>query len=738
MQIPLLILTFFPLAPSAPADAWPAFRGVGNGISNASNLPVDWSEDKGVAWTAEIDGYGQSSPVVWGGRVFVTSVIGDSKEKSAVTCYDLNDGRQLWKKEFASPRPERINGYISVAAPTPAVDKERIYAFFETGLLAAFDHNGKIYWQRVLTDDYGPFLGNHGLGSSIALTDDAVVALVAHDGPSYLLAVDKQSGKTLWKSNRPQSVAWSSPIVDAQSNPAQVIVSANGTCEAVDAATGEQLWIVDGLEGNTVPSATLAGKRVLVGSSDLNSNLAIRRGGRGNVSDSHIAWRSGDATATFSSPLVYGGHVYLVNRAGVAFCLNQNTGETLWTHRIGASCWASPLGAEGRVYFFDKNGETTVVAAGAKLKVVAENSLPTQSRVYGVAAVDGTFVIRTGSQVTKIAASETTNNATKKNKKSRMNNETNRDNSADSEQHFPSLPKAITSFGAARLGDKLFVHGGHFGTPHHYSMAGQSSKLLRIDLDSPDSGWKSIASGPKLQGHALVAHGGKLYRVGGFSARNKEEEDQDLWSVDDFARFDPTDGEWESLPPMPVPRSSFDAIVSDNTLYVAGGWAMRGASEEANWHDSAYAIDLSKEPLEWRELAKQPFKRRAVSLAALDGKIYVIGGMQPNGKTTTATAIFDPAKNKWLEGPPLPGEGMEGFGTAACTLGRTLYVSTISGKLLRLADDGQSWKPERDLHDARFFHRMVPIDDSRLIMLGGANMETGKFSRVEIVKTSGD
>ena len=163
-----------------PVDVWPAFRGAGSSTSLAENLPLKWSERDGVAWTTKLPGAGQSSPVIWRDRVFVTTAVGGNKETSSVVCVVLSSGRVLWRKDFESSQPAKVNGYISQAAPTPAVDAQRIYAFFETGNLVALDHDGRVTWQRSLTDDYGKFLGNHGLGSSIVLTDDAVIVLVDH------------------------------------------------------------------------------------------------------------------------------------------------------------------------------------------------------------------------------------------------------------------------------------------------------------------------------------------------------------------------------------------------------------------------------------------------------------------------------------------------------------------------------------------------------------------------------
>ena len=296
---------------------------------------------------------------------------------------------------------------------------------------------------------------------------------------------------------------------------------------------------------------------------------------------------------------------------------------------------------------------------------------------------------------------------------------------------LPDLPRAITSFGAARLDDAAYVYGGHFGKAHHYYNEGQSGDLLRVDLTKP-AGWEVVGSGPRLQGLALVAHDGRLYRVGGFEARNTQEQEQNLWSVADFACFEPQDREWRDLPPMPEPRSSFDAAVIGSRLYVVGGWSMQG-DRDALWHGTALAIDLSAEPHVWKPIPNPPFKRRALALGEAAGRLCAIGGMQPDGKVSPRTAIFDPASGAWSPGPEISGGEMEGFGAACCALEGRLYVSTSSGQLLRLSDDAKSWERVGKLRHGRFFHRMLPISAGRLMAIGGANMSRGKFSDVELL-----
>lgn len=297
----------------------------------------------------------------------------------------------------------------------------------------------------------------------------------------------------------------------------------------------------------------------------------------------------------------------------------------------------------------------------------------------------------------------------------------------------PDLPRGVTSFGAAILGTDLYVYGGHFGTPHHYSSEGQSNELWKISLTDPNAAWQTIATGPKLTGLAMVAYDGKLYRLGGFTAKNAEKDAQELVSQGSFASFDPASGKWTDLPPLPEPRSSHDAAVLDGKLYVVGGWNMAG-SGDTTWHKTAWVCDLTKPELTWSEIAAPPFLRRALSLAAHQGKLYVLGGMQESGGPTPRVDVYDPASKSWSEGPSLIGNGMEGFGNSSFANKDQLFASTISGSLQKLYDDNR-WEVVGQLHHPRFFHRQLPTANGELLFVGGASMATGKTTAVEVLKT---
>ncbi len=406
------ILSLIGGADARAADRWPSFRGDGTSLTEAKNLPLKWGDDQNLAWSIDLTGYGQSSPVIWAGKVFTTSVQGAMKDTLLVTATDLHTGRQLWQQTFNGTQGVEDNGYVSKAAPTPCVDDKHVYAFFESGDIIALTHDGKPAWQRSLTKDYGEFRGNHGVGASLAQTPDHVIALIDHDGPSYLLALEKATGKNAWKTDRAKRVSWTSPVVIARNGRHEVLLSSTGIVESVHASTGKQLWYVEGLEGNTVAAPTATKELVIVGGGSPASSMAIRFGGRGDVADTQIVWRAEQATTSFGSPLVLGDVAYFVSKPGVVFAVDVATGKDLWSHRLPDSCWASPIGADGRAYFFTKGGRTVVIKAGAdasaakEAAVLAESALIVEGRVYGVAAVDGAFVIRTGRKLICVGKAE--------------------------------------------------------------------------------------------------------------------------------------------------------------------------------------------------------------------------------------------------------------------------------------------------------------------------------------------
>jgi N-acetylneuraminic acid mutarotase len=295
---------------------------------------------------------------------------------------------------------------------------------------------------------------------------------------------------------------------------------------------------------------------------------------------------------------------------------------------------------------------------------------------------------------------------------------------------LPKIPHAITSFGGAVLNGDLYIYGGNMAGAHSYAHDQQGKTLQKLALKGGE--WTDVLEGPGLQGLALVPFDGKLYRIGGFTAKNKEGEDKDLWSQAEVAAFDPAKKAWIPMPPLPEPRSSHDAAVIGNTVYVVGGWSMQG-SKSTEWHTTGWKMDLSSSQPKWEAIAALPGNRRALAAAEHNGKLYVIGGMLDKGGPTTTTVVYDPKTDQWSDGPSLLGDGMNGFGASAFATGGNLYVSTHHGDLQRLSGDGSAWETIAKLPTDRFFHRMLPIDEDHLVIVGGASMKSGKYEEVEVI-----
>lgn len=375
-------LTLFFLVAECRAD-WTGFRNDGASTIN-QELPQKWSPTSGIAWQCELPGYGQSTPVVMDNHLLVTAAEGPMKERLLVLCFDLATGQQQWKNETTASQQAASNYMASRAAPTPVVDQRGVYAFFESGDCVAIDHHGQTLWHRSLTTDYGAFDNNHGLGSSPAQNATHLFLNVEHKGPSYLVALDKRTGETAWKVERKSSSSWSSPIFAKVGDQAQVIVSSGGSVTGYDAASGEQLWNVDGLDGNSVPSPTLHGQRLYIGArlpefaeeGSSRSNCCINfESSVGTSAQPQIAWRAEKAISDYASPVVNGNFAYFLNKSGVLYCLDTVTGKVHYANRLGTQCWGTPIVAGDSVYFFGKDGKTQIVRVGAQFELIASNEL---------------------------------------------------------------------------------------------------------------------------------------------------------------------------------------------------------------------------------------------------------------------------------------------------------------------------------------------------------------------------
>lgn len=360
---------------------WTSFRA-GGASHVESELPLKWTSEKGIAWQHELPGYGQSTPIIAAGRVYVTAVEGTRKEQALMLCYALDTGHEIWRYEFSSANPSPSNYMASRAAPTPIVDARGVYAFFETGDVVAVSLQGESLWKRDLTEDYGKFDNNHGLGASPAQNDTHLFLNIEHRGPSYLLAIDKVAGKTVWKVDRESGSSWSSPIVADIGGSQQVVVSSAGSVTGYAPTDGSQLWTLDGLEGNTVPSPTVIGSKLFIGARlpEFAEEGSVRNNCCIDLSSvsSHgpkILWRSEKAVSDYCSPVQVGEVAYFVNKGGILYCVDAETGDLHYVKRLGTDCWGTPIVTGGFVYFFGKDGKTQVIKASTEYELVSSNSL---------------------------------------------------------------------------------------------------------------------------------------------------------------------------------------------------------------------------------------------------------------------------------------------------------------------------------------------------------------------------
>jgi Kelch motif protein len=292
---------------------------------------------------------------------------------------------------------------------------------------------------------------------------------------------------------------------------------------------------------------------------------------------------------------------------------------------------------------------------------------------------------------------------------------------------WPSLPEAMSSFGAAACDGWLYVYGGHIGTSHEHSKQNLSQRFMRMKLKTPGE-WEPLPMGEPLQGMPLVAHEHMVYRVGGLKALNDKGQPENLVSVADLERFDPIANAWQAIQPLPEGRSSHDAVVVDGVLYVLGGWGMNSAAENV-WFDHGWKLRLDDTSASW-EKVPQPFRRRALSLVANNGQVFALGGLTEKGPTTVVD-ILDTKTGGWRQGPEIPGKPIDGMACSSITLGDEVYISNMAGGIFRFDGATNAWTEVGKLEHPRFHHRFVPLDAHRFLAVGGASMSEGPLASIE-------
>lgn len=382
--------------PSA-AENWPQFRGARQGVSLETGLPLDWSPSAGVAWKTPLPGPGHSSPIVWEDRIFLTAfepkgslnnLIWWRSGRLLVLSLDRATGRVLWRKEVPAARIEDLHSTNAPASPTPVTDGQRVYVYFGSFGLLAFDLEGRKLWEKPL----GPFPNDWGSASSPILYGDLLLLNCDTDSEDFLLAVDKATGRTVWKTSRSDVArSWTTPVIWSGSAGDQIVVSGSGQVKGYDPRDGRELWVVDGLTTWVTPTPVTAHGLLFVASNGPGGNvvMAIKPGGRGNATASHVAWRYDRSAPYSSSPVVLGDNLYLIKNGGVMTSLDARSGRVVWQERLQArgAYYASLIAGEGRLYAFSEDGEATVVEAGNSFKVVGTGAV--RERTMATPAISG-------------------------------------------------------------------------------------------------------------------------------------------------------------------------------------------------------------------------------------------------------------------------------------------------------------------------------------------------------------
>jgi len=403
----LFLLTATPAAAVSPGDHWAGFRGDGGSATAAKDLPVAWSAEENIVWRRDLPGHGQSAPVVHDGVVYVTAVQSDAshiKQGLQVLAIDAATGEDRWWAGFTPSIRQSSQGNATKAAPTPIVADDGLYVFFETGDLAALDLDGEVRWERALVSEYSLDDGGFGLAASLALTDEAVVVLVDQSGQSYLLLADRATGQTRLKRDRDTQVSYSTPrVLRGADGGVRLLTSSEGEVGELDGLSGEPIWTIttDGSVG--IASPVIVGDRVIIADAFKKTAVAVRRGGAGGVTDTHIDWRLPGFDIGYHSPLAHDGRLYMAEYKGRLVCVEAATGQKLWEHKLTKGMWTAPIAAGDRVYCFTDEGTTHVLQPDDEgPHEIAVNHLPGVERVYGVAPIDGGFILRTPDELIRI------------------------------------------------------------------------------------------------------------------------------------------------------------------------------------------------------------------------------------------------------------------------------------------------------------------------------------------------
>jgi outer membrane protein assembly factor BamB len=419
--LPLLVALQKAVRGAAPLDApavamvgvegeaqryWPRWRGPsGQGVAQGNGYPEAWSATQNVRWRTPVPGRGHSSPIVWKDRVLLTTAREDGRV--SVLAFRRQGGQPLWETFAPDTTAEHIHRKNSHASATASTDGERVYAFFGNKGLMAVDLEGRLVWHRSL----GTFANYHGTAGSPLLYKDRLILYQDHRGSSeggaFVAAFEAKTGKPLWRTERQASVGWGTPVALRVGARDEIVVNGQRRVNAYDPATGRELWSCGGSTVEVIPTPVVGHGLVFCVSGRAGPTLAIRPGGSGDVSDTHLAWSTPKGSSFVPSPLLYGEYLYMVNdMAAIASCFEAATGKLMWQGRLGEAARegfsASPVAADGKVFFTNDLGETFVLRAGPQFELIRVNSLGARV-LASPALVDGRMYVRTDSELIEIA-----------------------------------------------------------------------------------------------------------------------------------------------------------------------------------------------------------------------------------------------------------------------------------------------------------------------------------------------
>jgi outer membrane protein assembly factor BamB len=385
------------------AEDWPQFRGpTGQGHSAERGLPLDWSESRNVLWKTPVPGRGWSSPVVAGGRVWLTTAVKANGASLRAVAYDVDTGREAVNVEvFRLRYAELLNAKNSHASPTPVVDGDRVFVHFGAEGTAALSTSGEIIWKTRL-----PYQSQHGNGGSPILYGDLLILSCDGSDQAYVVALDKRTGKVRWKTWRrqPWDQAYTTPLLIRVGEQDQIVSVGAYRAGAYDPQTGKEIWRVSYADGfSNVPRPVYGHGLVYIATGFQQPTLlAVRPDGSGDVTKTHVAWTLRRAAPLTPSPLIVDEEIYVVNDGGIASCLDAKTGETYWQQRLGGEYSASPVFADGRIYFLNEEGVATVIAPGKVFRRVATASLD-GATLASIAVAGGSLFIRTDTHLYRLA-----------------------------------------------------------------------------------------------------------------------------------------------------------------------------------------------------------------------------------------------------------------------------------------------------------------------------------------------